>query len=65
MEEATSLEKSVYISLNLQSKPFDLDTERRWKSYEWKINFALLVDETLTAFNKIVCHKNYVISNVF
>ena len=40
MEGATDLEKPAYISLNLQLKPFDLNPERRRKTYEWKINFA-------------------------
>ena len=28
--------------------------DRRWKAYEWKINFAQLLDEILTVFNNIL-----------
>ena len=30
--------------------------DRRWKAYEWKINFAQLLDEILTVFNNILSH---------
>ena len=51
----TSLRKIYSVKLTIKTF-WILHTERRWKTHEWKINFAKLLNEILKAFNKILSH---------
>ena len=57
MEGETSLRKICLYIVSFIIKTFGLvHPERRWKTYEWKKNYVLLLDEILMAFNKLLCH---------